>query len=373
MTEKHDEYGIAKIAETKPIDPPDLPYLPESPKRYHPPIGLIGCGGISGHHLNAYRTMGLRVAALCDIDRTKAEQRKQEFYPDADVYTDYRDLLARNDIEVVDIATHPEDRCEILHAAIDAGKHCLSQKPFVDDLAHGVALAAKAKEKNIKLAVNQNGRWAPHFSYMRQAVNRGLIGEVIAIHIEIDWDHSWIRGTKFEEMKHLILYDFAIHWFDIVCAFAGDMLWNRVYASIARSPVQQANPCMLAHAAADFEHAQATWSFCADTRFGPIDQTTVVGGAGVLRSVGADLTRQQVRLYTAEGYAVTNLKGTWFEEGFQGTMGELLCAIEEDREPVHNASDNLRGLALCFAAVESADTGLPVLYNDFCKAILDEG
>ncbi|MFO1062975.1 MAG: hypothetical protein U0892_03765 [Pirellulales bacterium] len=50
----------------------------------------------------------------------------------------------------------------------------------------------------------------------------------------------------------------------------------------------------------------------------------------------------------------------WFPDGFHGTMGELLCAIEEKRPSLLDARDNLESLALCFAAVESADTGLPI-------------
>jgi len=47
-------------------------------------------------------------------------------------------------------------------------------------------------------------------------------------------------------------------------------------------------------------------------------------------------------------------------DGFRGTMGELLCAIEEDREPRNSARNNLQSLALCFAALASADSGEPV-------------
>ena len=54
------------------------------------------------------------------------------------------------------------------------------------------------------------------------------------------------------------------------------------------------------------------------------------------------------------------LEGCWFESGFQGTIGELLCAIEEDREPSHSARNNLKSLELCFAALESANTGRAV-------------
>ena len=54
------------------------------------------------------------------------------------------------------------------------------------------------------------------------------------------------------------------------------------------------------------------------------------------------------------------VKGCWFPDGFHGAMGELLRAIEEDREPTNSARDNLRSLELCFAAVASAEIRRPV-------------
>ena len=70
-------------------------------------------------------------------------------------------------------------------AEIRAGKHVLSQKPFVLDLDTGDRLASLADERDCRLAVNQNARWAPHFSYMRQAVASGLIGEIQAVHFAV--------------------------------------------------------------------------------------------------------------------------------------------------------------------------------------------
>ena len=54
-----------------------------------------------------------------------------------------------------------------------------------------------------------------------------------------------------------------------------------------------------------------------------------------------------------------NLEGKWFPDGFHGTMGELLCSIEEDRKPTIDAELNLKSLAMCFAAVASAESGQP--------------
>lgn len=62
-----------------------------------------------------------------------------------------------------------------------------------------------------------------------------------------------------------------------------------------------------------------------------------------------------MEIFTEDGEVKVPLTGCWFENGFKGTMGELLCAIEEDREPTNSAENNLKSLALCFAALESAD------------------
>src|SRR5687767_35147 len=103
-------YGLSSIETSGTIAPPVLSYLPPRPRRYQPRIALVGCGGVSEYHLRAYVAMGLQIVALCDRNAARAEQRQTGFYPSADIFTDYRDVLRRDDIEVVDIALHPAER-----------------------------------------------------------------------------------------------------------------------------------------------------------------------------------------------------------------------------------------------------------------------
>ena len=93
--------------------------------------------------------------------------------------------------------------------------------------------------------MNQNGRWAPHFNYMRNAIRQGVIGEVQSVHMGVHWNHNWILGTEFEGVKHVILYDFAIHWFDILTCFMGPRQPLRVYASFTRSAAQRVRPALM--------------------------------------------------------------------------------------------------------------------------------
>jgi predicted dehydrogenase len=322
---------------------------------------MIGCGGISEYHLRAYRAAEYRVTALCDVDRQAAENRRQEFYPEAEVFTDYRDLLQNDEIEVIDVATHPEIRGPIIADCLKAGKHVLSQKPFVLDLDEGERLADLADASGRLLAVNQNGRWAPHLSYLREAVRAGMIGEVASVHCALHWDHSWVTGTAFEKVYHLILYDFAIHWFDFVATIASDVQPTRVYASTVRSPSQTILPALMGQAMIEFDTLQASLVFDGHTPHQPHDETVVTGTHGSLRSFGPDVNAQTVQWNCPLGSFRPTLTGRWFPDGFHGTMGELLCAIEEGREPTHSARNNLRSLEICFAALASALRHEPVI------------
>ena len=361
MTKEDDKpHTLAAAGAGERIEAPELPYLPQRPKSYAPKIALVACGSITGDHLAAYRTAGYDVAALCDVNLEQAEKRQKEFYPGADLYEDYRDVLRRDDIEVVDLAAHPPVRAPMIEDSLRAGKHVLSQKPFVLDLDVGRRMVDLADKMGVRLAVNKNGRWAPHFSYAREAITAGLLGDVMAAHLSVHWDHTWVKGTEFEKIKHLILYDFAIHWFDIVTCFFGEKQAQRVYASTARSPGQEVESPLLAQAVIEYDDAQASLAFDADTRFGTLDRTFVTGSDGTIISTGPDLEDQTLTLYTSEGHAVPQLEGTWFPGAFRGTMGELLSAIEEDREPTISGRNNLRSLELSFAAIAGAERHEPV-------------
>jgi predicted dehydrogenase len=359
MTSKTD-YSLAGNDPARRFPAPRLAYQPPRPESYRPQIGLIGCGGITEYHLRAYRKARYAVVAMADVDITSAERRRDEFYPKAVVHTDYRELLARPDIDVVDVATHPEPREAILADAIRAGKHILSQKPFVVDLNVGRRLARTAKRKGVHLAVNQNGRWAPHFAYMRQAVASGLIGDVISVDLSVHWDHNWVSGTPFNDIPQLLFYDFGIHWFDILNCFMQHAKARHVSATLFRSPSQQARPPLLGQVRVEYPRATGSIVLNGDTRFGPRDRTLIVGTKGTLVSDGPNLNEQTVTLHTARGTTSPKLNGTWFTNGFEGTLGELLCAVEQNREPYNSAKSNLSSLAIAFAAIAATECDGPV-------------
>lgn len=345
------------------IPGPTAPELSYRPATVHGdfPIGIIGCGEISSRHLASYRKAGYRVTALCDHDTESAETQRKLYFPEARVYADYRDLLDRKDIAVADIITPPEPRPAIIRDALLADKHVLSQKPFVLDLAVGTRLADLAESRGLHLAVNQNGRWAPHISYLNQSIRNGIIGRVSYLGFSVSWDHSWIEGTPYEEVQDLILYDFAIHWFDFLNLFMEGKPARNVTASTSRAPDQAAKPPFIAAVTVEYEDAVAHMAFDGSARHDSWDRTMVMGSSGTLISEGPDLNHQEVVMCIGGRECRPELSGRWFNDGFHGAMAELLSSIEQNRQPSHHARNNLDSLALCFAAIASARADAPMV------------
>ncbi|MGE3872221.1 MAG: Gfo/Idh/MocA family protein [Parvibaculaceae bacterium] len=361
-TPGEDAYALATTA-AKIIAAPELPYEPPRPRSYAPGIALIGAGGISFAHLDAYRKGGFDVRLICNRTLAKAEARRDQYFPKAEATSDFAAVLRRPDIDIVDITTHPRERYGMIEEALEAGKHVLSQKPFVLDLDAGERLVRLAEGRGVKLAVNQNGRWAPHLSYMREALRAGLIGDLISCHIAIHWNHGWIKGTPFEAIDDLVFYDFAIHWFDFLASLIGDRATS-VFAQRGRAAGQEVKPPLLASALVQLDKGQTSLIFDGATPCGPQDRTYIAGTKGSLASVGPNLGAQRVELSTQEGVATPALIGSWFNDGFQGAMGELICAIEDGREPLNGARGNLASLALAFAAIVSAHKNASVRPGD---------
>jgi hypothetical protein len=134
-------------------------------------IGVIGCGTIANSaHLPAIRHLSdrLRLVAVADVREEQAARAAREFGAEA-YYTDYRQLLARPDIAIVDICTPEFLHREQVVAAAEAGKHILCEKPMADSIeAADAMLAAAARGRQI------DGRAQPP---LHPALPRGARGD----------------------------------------------------------------------------------------------------------------------------------------------------------------------------------------------------
>jgi hypothetical protein len=133
-----DTYSLTSVAPTI-VPAPDLDYRPPMPRDGSARIALVGAGGISASHLDAYRAAGFNVTVVCSRTLAHAVSRRDAWFPEAEATDDVAGTLARRDIDVIDLTPHPAVRLPLIEAALRAGKHVLSQKPFVLDLDDGAA------------------------------------------------------------------------------------------------------------------------------------------------------------------------------------------------------------------------------------------
>lgn len=336
---------------------------PRLPAGRKPGIGIVGCGAIvRDSHLPAYAAYGLDVVGVHSRSPQGIALARERF----DVgrtYDSLDELLAAPDVEIVDVATHPGVRPEIVRRALDAGKHVLAQKPFALDVAAARELVAYADERGLRLAVNQNARWAPAFRVATLLVEAGAIGEVLAV-THVHEEHGrWLIGSHFDDVRHFVLFDFMVHFIDATRCWLDGKQPSVVRAREYRTPGQP-------------PEAKEPWA-------GIVDVAYADGSSAVIRAVGCNETSEPRfpfwihgsegtitgRVATGEYVELERdgvhtrfpLAGEWMLDGFAGTMGELMCAIEEQREPSNSARHNLLSLELTLAACRSAEQdGAPV-------------
>lgn len=154
-------------------------------------VGIIGLGGISGAHLPAYQNAPelARVIARCDKIPERAQGTAQvEFniaveggktQVQATPYTDYRDLIADPEVDVVDICLPTDLHAEVAVAALEAGKHVLSEKPMALNVEQCDRMVAAAKAADRILMVAHCIRFWPEYVYLKELVDSKQYGALL--------------------------------------------------------------------------------------------------------------------------------------------------------------------------------------------------
>ena len=145
-------------------------------------IGVIGCGNVMRDSYMALAEQlafrgQVKVLGACDIDSAKKEMVKDRFGIDS-FSTDYRDIIAREDVDLVLVLTSMQEHFEIAKAALNAGKHVLVEKPMATNLAEAQELLALAKTSPGHLLPAPHIILSPTFRTIWGRIHRGDIGQV---------------------------------------------------------------------------------------------------------------------------------------------------------------------------------------------------
>ncbi|HEY2153923.1 MAG TPA: Gfo/Idh/MocA family oxidoreductase [Vicinamibacterales bacterium] len=140
-------------------------------------VGVLGAGAWArGAHLPGYlRDPRCRVVAIADTEVDRAREAARECgVPTATA--DARELIGRDDIDLIDVCTPSHTHFELAWAALEAGKHVLCEKPVAYDFRDTLRARDLARSKGLKTKVGLTFRYSPAMRYMRQLVAEGFVG-----------------------------------------------------------------------------------------------------------------------------------------------------------------------------------------------------
>ena len=188
-------------------------------------FGLVGYGLFGAHHAAAIEAAPSAELAAIAVKSEASRAAAKEAHPGADVCGDYRELLDRDDIDLIDVTVPNVLHHEVAAAALDAGKHVLLEKPMALELAHCDELIARAAKKNLVLAVGHELRLSTLWGKARELIDEGVIGRPLHAVVELSrfpyrqgaegwrWDIDRVGNWILEE---------PIHFLDLVRWYLGD-------------------------------------------------------------------------------------------------------------------------------------------------------
>lgn len=144
-------------------------------------LAIVGCGGIAnGKHLPSLKTVpNVELVAFCDIVEHRAIEAAGKYGVEgARVYTDYQELLKDGSIDIVHVCTPNDSHADIAIAAMEAGKHVMSEKPMAKTAADALRMLEASKRTGKKLTVGYNNRFRGDSQALKAIVNDGELGDI---------------------------------------------------------------------------------------------------------------------------------------------------------------------------------------------------
>jgi predicted dehydrogenase len=322
-------------------------------------VGLIGCGIISGAHLDAWQACAPRgrIVAVADPDPEKAN-RAAEKAPGARVFTDHRALLADPDIDAVDLCLPHHLHRAVTEEALTAGKHVLCEKPIANTLAEADAMIAAAERAGRVLLIAEQMRYEGTVPAARARLAAGDIGEVLVAQATMGWFQGGVYLQSEWRLDAVLggggaLIDGGHHWVDLLLNLLGEP--KEVTAMTRR-----VRPCYggedIAVVTARFASGVVgTLTVCSSThRYG----TPIFVIMGTEGQIVGYWDRIEVR---AEGLPDGRLEQPIERRhGFQAEMNDFLDAVLDGAVPKSGGREARADLAFILAAYESAATGVTV-------------
>jgi len=355
-------------------------------------IGIIGCGGIAnGKHMPNLAKLPdkCEMVAFCDIVEERAVKAAEKYgTPDAKVYTDYKELIKDETIDICHVCTPNREHSFITIDCLDAGKHVMCEKPMAKTYAEAKAMVEAAKRNGKKLTIGYQNRQCKENLFAHETCANGELGEIYygkAVALRRRAVPTWGVFLNEEEQGGGPLIDIGTHALDLTLWCMNNYEPRMVVGNTFRKLADQKN---CANAWGDWDPAKFTVE---DSAFGYIvfkngavvtlDASWALNIANP-REACFTLCGTKAGISTEDGCKINsvhngrqtieevNLRagGVAFFAGADADnstvdMAQWLNAIENDTDPCVLPEQAAVVTQILEAIYESAKTGKPVYFD----------
>jgi len=341
---------------------------PVMPMRRDFRIGCIGAGFIMKDcHLVAYRDAGFNPQAITSLsmEESKAIATRHQI---PKVYEKWQELIEDPEIEIVDIAIPPDAQLGVIREIVGQNNHIrgvLCQKPLAMNYHEASQIVDLCDEAGIKLGVNSNMRYDQSIRALKSILDKGFLGEPVLATIEMRAIPHWQEFLK--KYDRIEILNMGIHHIDTFRYLFGDP--ERITALTRQDPRTK------------FTHldgiSQYTFQYANGFMASSLDDVWAWPGGGSEKDIyikwrveGMDGMAQgtigwpkypdptpSTMEFTSRQFPGRWIRPkwdkVWFPDAFQGTMAQLLVAVEDNTLPEINGRDNLKTMAIIDACYES--------------------
>ncbi|MBM7581713.1 putative dehydrogenase [Caldicoprobacter guelmensis] len=342
-------------------------------------FGIIGCGRISGKHVEgiAKNSSDALLKAVCDLIPERMEAAVKRYNDcmgqemDVKRYSDYQKLLMDPEIQIVNIATESGYHARIAIEALEAGKHVIVEKPMALSIKDADAMIEASKKYNRKLCVSFQNRFNLAVQKLRSAYEAGRFGKLIHGVASIRWnrDENYYRQASWRGTWALdggALMNQCTHNIDLLQWFLGEAQTVYAQADTFLRPIEGEDCAAIIIRFKNGAIGIVEGSVCVFPRnleetlsiFG--EKGTVCLGGIALNHIevwkfgdGLDDEQQVMQEY---GENPDNVYGF----GHAPLFADMIKAVREDRRPAIDGEEGKKALEIILAAYKSVKTGLPV-------------
>lgn len=324
---------------------------------------LIGCGSFGNVHLSTMlKIPGTKIVALCDIHPERYQLLKEQYgLTDAACYTDYNELLAKEEVDVVSVVTADKAHKGATIAALKAGCHVICEKPMSLFTKDCVEMVKTADEMGKLLMVGQVCRCAPGFVKAKELVDAGTIGELYYVESEYAHDYTNIKGIdnwRVDPDREPIIGG-ACHAIDLLRWIAGDPTDTTAYSNhkvLTDWPVDDTTIAIF-----KFPNQVIGKVFTSiGCKRNYTMRTVLYGNKGTIIVNNTDPELELFLLQENGSSAGQKIPLEINNHNVQAEHEILRDAILNGTPLVTTGREGARTVAVCRAVVESAETGVPV-------------